>query len=213
MRPGFATKLHSCRRSNRRRLRDRDQARRDTRSTTTRLPEVNSYLQLPAQVLQHRSPTLRRRRESQLAPVVLTRNKLEHDRQRVRKILLDNVAPLNRSDALRNIIFQREIAKLSHTRESISIDVQKSGDGRLIEMGQRERRTRNVNLRSKRRHELLHKRSLATRQRAFQHHRIPRPEERRQRRRRPRGFFPAPANDAKFPHSQKDLPQKGTKVT
>src|SRR6185295_11672543 len=130
--------------------------------------------------------------------VVLTRHKLKNDREGIRKIFFDDVAPLDRRDALRNVILQREIAKLSHTRKSISIDVQESPLRSLVEVGQREGRTRNVSFGSKRSHKLLDERSLTTRQRAFEHHRVACVQERRERRSHPCRLFPPLTRDTKL---------------
>src|SRR5689334_3035025 len=148
------------------------QAQRDTHSTTTQLPVTDSYLVL--QTLNHRLPLLRRCGKRQLARVVLISHKLETDRQSVREILLDDVAPLDCRDALRHEIFEREIAKLRDTRKPVSVDVQERALVKRIKLRDRESRTRDFGFRSERGYQLLNKRRLATREWSLQHHRIAR---------------------------------------
>src|SRR6185369_17512190 len=122
---------------------------RDTHSTTTQLPATNSYLVL--QTREPRLPLLRRGGKRQPPRVILVRYKLEINRQRVREILRDDVAPLNRRDALGHEIFKSEIAKLRNARKPVSIDVQKRRRRKRIKLRDRESRTRNFRLRSERR--------------------------------------------------------------
>ena len=79
--------------------------------------------------------------------------------------MLNDVAPLDRRDALSNVIVKCEIAKLSHTRKSIGIDVQERSRRDWIKLCERKSRTGNFSLRSKRSYKLLNKRRLSTCQR------------------------------------------------
>src|ERR1044072_7008312 len=89
-----------------------------------------------------RCPSSRRCGKRQRARVVLILNKLKIDRQSIRELLLDDIAPLDCRDALGHEIFERQIAKLRDTRETVSIDVQERAKRNRIKLRDRESRTR-----------------------------------------------------------------------